>query len=39
MNLCLNANLPADLRRDLLAHPDQEVRRHARQALGRARKH
>ena len=39
MNLCLNANLPADLRRELLAHPDDEVRRHARQILGRTRKH
>lgn len=39
MNLCVNRSLPADLRRSLLAHPDEEVRRHARDVLQRSRKH
>jgi hypothetical protein len=39
MSLCLNANLPADLRRGLLSHADEEVRGQARHVLGRARRH
>ena len=39
LSLCLNGGLPADLRRALLGHADDEVRRHARHVLGRAGKH
>ena len=39
MNLCLNTSLPTALRRELLAHPDEEVRRNARHVLGRTRRH
>jgi hypothetical protein len=39
MSLCLNPSLPVALRRELLAHRDEEVRRHAKHVMGRTRKH
>jgi len=39
MSLCLNARLPASLRRALLAHRDEQVRLHANHVFSRARRH
>jgi hypothetical protein len=39
MSLCLNTRLPADMRRSLLAHKDEEVRRHANHVFSRPKRH
>jgi len=39
MSLCLNERLPADLRKELLDHEDEEVRRHANHVFSRPKKH
>jgi hypothetical protein len=39
LSLCLNVHLPAEMRRSLLSHKDEEVRRHANHVFSRPRRH
>lgn len=39
LSLCLNENLPADVRKALLSHRDTEVRDHANHVFSRTRRH
>jgi hypothetical protein len=39
VSLAMNRNLPADLRRTLLDHPDEDVREHANHVFSKSRKH
>jgi hypothetical protein len=39
VSLAMNRNLPPDLRRALLDHPDEDVREHANHVFSKSRKH
>jgi len=39
VSLAMNRNLPQDMRRALLDHPDQDVREHANHTFSRTKKH
>jgi hypothetical protein len=39
VSLAMNRNVPEDMRRALLEHPDHDVREHAHQAIAHGRRH
>jgi hypothetical protein len=39
VSLAMNRDLPSDMRRTLMSHPDEDVREHANHVLSKARRH